>query len=91
LSTPTHPLLAELATVKNYLSAAQDVLKSGYMPDITALEGRVQSLCEQIQKASKEIHEQCLPELIEVLEQLNRCETEMKLFHEARVKAGTAS
>jgi hypothetical protein len=82
--TEIKAILEELATVQNYLTAAQGVLDSGYMPDITALEGRVASLCERIQKSSPEIHDQCLKQLVLVLDQLNACEQKMKAFHASR-------
>jgi hypothetical protein len=77
-------IMEEVATIQAYLTAAQGVLDSGYMPDITALESRVAQLCERIQKAPKEIHDQCLEKLVELLEQLNACEQKMRAFHATR-------
>ncbi len=81
----------ELATIKNYLKAAEDVLASGYMPDITALGSRVAQLCERIQKGSKDVHEKCIPQLIALVEQLNQCEEKIRAFHATRTASGNAS
>ncbi len=78
----------EFAAITTYLEAAQDILKSGVMPDITALEKRVAAVCEQVKKAPKDVHEECLPELVGLLEKLNEYERNMRAFHEARVKTG---
>lgn len=77
-------ILEELATVQSYLVAAQGILDSGYMPDITPLESRVADLCQRVQQAPKEIHDQCLAQLVSLLEQLNLCEKKMRTFHEMR-------
>lgn len=74
-------LLNDMTTVHSYLVAAQGVLDSGYMPDITDLENRVSDLCERIQKAPQEVHGKCLTQLVTILEQLNSCETKMRVFH----------
>lgn len=84
--TEMKALMEELATIKAYLTAALGVLDSGYMPDITALESRVATVCERIQKAPQEIHDQCLEQLVALLEQLNLCEKKMKAFHSDRIE-----
>jgi len=45
--------LNELASIGNYLSAAQEILKSGYMPDITGLEKTDRDFVCSITKRAK--------------------------------------
>ena len=85
----TESLMFEIMTIKNYLIAAQDVLKSGFMPDITALGKRTADLCEALQKAPKETAQVCMVELHDIVQRLNTCEKEMRAFHEARTKTGS--
>lgn len=84
-------LVDEIATIRAYLAAAQGVLDSGYMPDITALESRMSNVCARIQKAPKEIHDTLLEQLISLLEQLNECEQKMRAFHSSRTNPESAS
>jgi len=80
MKTPgqTSPVLHEMNAIRNYLIAAQDVVKSGHMPDLAGLEGRIAALCESILKAEADIQGECLPQLQELLEQLNACEKAMR-------------
>ncbi len=89
--TEVKALMEELTTAQNYLVAAQGILDSGSMPDITPLEDRVARLCERVQKAPQDIHDQCLKQLVLLLEQLNSCEKKMRAFHAARAATGNAS
>lgn len=68
----------ELAAIRNYLIAAQDVMKTGHMPDLTGLENRVAILCEAIQTAEPDAQKECLPELMVLLDQLNSCATDIR-------------
>ncbi len=77
-SKPAAVILHEMASIRNYLVAAQDVVRSGHMPDMTGLENRVASLCESIQKAPSEVQAECLPQLHELLAQLGSCEEVMR-------------
>ncbi|MFY9288134.1 MAG: hypothetical protein WAO98_06495 [Alphaproteobacteria bacterium] len=79
----TNPL-EQLDAIKKYLSAADDVLKAGYMPDITTLLAEVTNACEAVQKAPKEMHDKCLPELIKVVEQMNAFEQRMRDMHNSK-------
>jgi hypothetical protein len=72
------PILHELAAIRNYLLAAQDVVKSGHMPDMTGLENRIAVLCEAIQQAPPDVQGECLPQLHILIEQLNACEQAMR-------------
>lgn len=76
----------ELTDVKNYLTAAQDIMASGHMPDMGGLENRVAALCESIQTAPKDIRQEYLPALLDILETLNACEARMRELYEAMQK-----
>ncbi|MDX2028902.1 MAG: hypothetical protein SFW62_09760 [Alphaproteobacteria bacterium] len=78
----------ELATLQNYVSAALDVMKSGHMPDMAGLEDRVTVICDTIQKAPRNIQQECLPELLNFLQRLNECEARMRSLHESTQKQG---
>jgi hypothetical protein len=71
-------LLAELASIRTYLAAVQESLKTGYMPDITSLEKRVADACQDIELAEEAIQKQCLPLLADILQSLDACECGMR-------------
>ena len=81
----------ELAAIKNYLIAAQDVVASGHMPDLTGLENRIALLCQSIQKTEPAVQKECLPELTSLLDHLNLCEKGMRTSHEAKMAKGDHS
>lgn len=87
--TTTPPLLEELASIKNYIRAARDILKDGFMPDIQSLEQRIANVCLGIQGADMHEQSRCLPELASLLKNLDACEQEMRHWHEAQKKVGT--
>jgi hypothetical protein len=72
----------ELEAIKSYLLAAQDVVKTGHMPELEGLENRIARLCESIQGADPETQQTCLPELFTLIDHLNACE---KAMRESRV------
>ena len=80
----------EFISIKKYLDAAQDILKTGYMPDITSLEKRVAILCEALQKTDPDIQKETLPALADLLQNLDRCEKAMRSFSEAQLKGESA-
>ena len=82
-------IVTELSEVKKYLIAAQDVLKSGYMPDLGSLEKRVASLCENIKKVPSEDQKNALPELHAMVKQLNDLERDMRTFYETKLAGKT--
>ena len=44
--TTVPSITAEIISIKAYIQAAQQILRDGYMPDITALEKRVADACQ---------------------------------------------
>jgi hypothetical protein len=73
---------AELSSIRDYLTAAQQVLKEGHMPDMAGLEQRVAAVCVAIQNAPQSIRGGYLPVLASILEQLNDCEKDLKAWKE---------
>ena len=80
-------LLKELTAIKDYLGAAQTIIRDGYMPDMAVLEKRVSDLCRGLQAAEPEEQSRCLPELATLLKCLDACEQDMHAWKAAR--AGT--
>ena len=68
----------EITAIKNYLIAAQDLMKSGQTPELAGLENRIAILCQSIKAAPQDTQKECLPELMLLLEQLNSCATDMR-------------
>ncbi len=70
--------------------AAQESLKTGYMPDITSLEKRVADVCQDIELADEAIQKQCLPVLAEIIQNLDVCERGMREWRDDAVSKGSA-
>lgn len=79
--SPALPLMDELLSIKNYLIAAQEILQSGHMPDITSLEPRVANLCQNIEALPKEDRTPYLAEMTLTLGKLNELEADMKVWN----------
>lgn len=75
-------LIDELKSIKNYLAAAQDIIKSGFMPNLSGLEERVTVLCETMKTLPRDIQQQCLPEFTSLIDDLNLCEKNMRAWHD---------
>jgi hypothetical protein len=80
---PPERLKHELAAIKSYLIAAEDVMKLGHMPDLTGLESRIAILCESVQNADNDLQKECLPELLALVDHLNVCERYIKKAQES--------
>jgi hypothetical protein len=76
-------ITGEIAAIKKYLEATVEILDTNHMPDITSLENRVAQLCKAIQTAPAEVHEVCLPLLVNLMEQLAETEKQMRLWNDA--------
>jgi hypothetical protein len=87
--TPSSPLLGELISIKAYLGAARDIVTSGFMPDMSALEQRISDVCAGIQAAEQDEQSRCLPELASILKSLDECESAMRHWQDAHKKAET--
>ena len=79
-------IMEELASIKNYIEAVRGILKTGFMPSMAGLEGRVETVCTAVKDAPKDVQQKCLPVLGGLLKQLKDCEEELRAFHEARPK-----
>jgi hypothetical protein len=77
---PALNVLDELVSIRDYVLKAQDQLKSGEMPDMTALEKRTADLCRIIRSAAPDLQQKCAPELKELAKQLDECELELRAF-----------
>jgi hypothetical protein len=77
----------EMAAIRNYLNSVADILKSGYMPDITGLGPRVAALCESLRGAKPEIQQQCMAEFSDLLKRMDACEDDMHEFNKTRMKS----
>jgi hypothetical protein len=85
-SPDTTRLIEEIAAIEKFLDAATQIITTGQMPDITSLEGRVATLCKDIQTGPTSVHEICLPKLVKLMEQLNETEKQMRRWKDARQK-----
>ena len=83
----TH-LLDELAATKAYIVAARDIVKDGFMPDMSALEKRISDICVGIQAAEVGEQSRCLPELASLLKCLDDCERDMRAWENAQKNSG---
>jgi hypothetical protein len=90
MSSSSH-LLDELTSIKAYIGAARDIVKDGFMPDMTALEKRISHLCESIQAADFDEQSQCLPALAGLLKGLDDCERDMRAWKAAQKQTDAAS
>ena len=77
-------IFEELLSVRNYLAAAQDMLKSGYMPNLAELEQRVAAVCLGLQTAESGVQQRAKPELSELLKDLDACEQSIRDWKENR-------
>ncbi|MDP9128225.1 MAG: hypothetical protein M3N08_08215 [Pseudomonadota bacterium] len=68
----------ELDSVQSYLTAAQDIVASGHMPDLSGFDKRIAALCNAIQEAHPDMQQQYRTALAAILEQLTACEKSLK-------------
>jgi ABC-type Zn uptake system ZnuABC Zn-binding protein ZnuA len=80
----------ELTAISQYLEAAQEVIRSGFMPDITTLERRVTIVCEALQQTKPAARSDYVARLSAILQQINTLEAAMRSFHESHQKTGSA-
>lgn len=73
--------LDEIQALRRYLSAAQDVIKTGFLPNLIGFDERIALLCGQLQEEEPAIQERCLPELTALLAALDDCGRDMKAWH----------
>jgi hypothetical protein len=81
----------EIESIKNYLVAAGDVVKSGHMPSLDGLENRIARLCESIQQSEAATQKICLPGLHTLIELLDGCEKEMRESRKTEASDGGKS
>lgn len=79
--------LDEIQALRRYLSAAQDVIKTGFLPSLGGFDERIALLCGQLQEEESSIQERCLPELTALLAALDDCGRDMKAWHTTAVAA----
>ena len=79
-------LLAEFATIDNYIKAVREVLQDGHMPDMVGLDERVSALCAKLTDSPSDVQQECLPKLSAMLERLDECEHDLRAFHDAHLK-----
>ena len=79
-------LLHEFDALLKYLTAAREVVQSGHMPDLTGMDGRVTELCDRLTQADPDIQQACLAKLTIIVQNLDACEKEMRVFHDAQMK-----
>jgi rubrerythrin len=74
----------EMQAIRDYLAAAEDALRSGFMPDIAALAPRVATLCSELRMADAEVQKEAGPELTTLLKDLDACEQSLRAWKENR-------
>lgn len=79
--------LDEIQALRRYLNAAQDVMRTGFLPSLNGFDERIALLCGQLQEEDPVIQEQCLPELTALLAALDECGKDMKAWHAAALGA----
>ncbi len=80
--TPSLYALEELHAIKDFVLDAQATLKSGRMPDLAALEERTSDLCRIIQQTSSDMQLTYVPELKELVRELDTCEQQLRSLYE---------
>jgi hypothetical protein len=60
---PDHPVREELAKVSSLVLTARRLVAGGALVDLSALQGRVQSLCESVQQMPLEVGRDLRPDL----------------------------
>lgn len=87
-SDPTH-IKSEFSAIGSYLDAVMDTVSTGHMPDMAGLDKRITALCASVEKADRDIQQTCLSQLQELLSRLDKCEAQIRTYHEkALAKAG---
>lgn len=79
--TPPPPLtktLEELNALSRFFIDAEKQLKDGYQVDLSGVDERIGKVCKIIQEALPEQQEQYLPELNNLLNLLNSCESVLR-------------
>lgn len=71
---PLESHLNELKAINDFINAAEEVIQQGHVPDMTALEKRVEVLCVTLQGVPKKHQKEFLQPLKNILERLNSCE-----------------
>lgn len=79
--------LDEIQALRRYLSAAQDVMKTGFLPNLSGFDERIALLCGQLQEEDPALQERCLPELTALLVALDDCGKDMKAWHATAIAA----
>lgn len=72
------PIMTELAGLRELFTDAQNVLRSGVMPDIVGLDRRVQSVCQLVQTAAPDNLQGYVAEMSLLVEMLGEYEAEMR-------------
>jgi hypothetical protein len=85
----TSPLLDELTSIKATIGAARDLVKDGFMPDMSMLEKRISDLCADLQAADVNEQSRCLPALASLLKSLDDCERDIRAWKESQKATGT--
>ncbi len=73
--------LDEIQALRRYLGAAQDVMKTGFLPNLIGFDERIGLLCGQLQEEDPTLQERCLPELTALLSALDDCGKDMKSWY----------
>lgn len=79
-------LFEEFATIESYIKAVREVLRDGHMPDMAGLDKRVSALCAALVESAPDTKKTCLPKLTQMLDHLDECEHELRVFHDAHIK-----
>jgi len=79
-------LKTEFTAMEDYLTAASDVMKSGYMPDMTGFDRRVAILCDAIKSAEPPLQKEYKPRLVQFQERLDEFQKKMQTFHDLQTK-----
>ena len=79
-------ILNELAAIHDFLTAAQEIIRMGHMPDISALEKRVADACMVLEKSADDVRTQCLPELKNLLAHLDECASDIKAWKDQQTE-----
>ncbi|MER2520965.1 MAG: hypothetical protein ABTQ34_09860 [Bdellovibrionales bacterium] len=77
----------EIQALRRYLTAAQDVIKTGFLPNLNGFDERIALLCGQLQEEDSKTQERCLPELTALLVALDDCGKDMKSWHATAITA----
>lgn len=81
-------LQSEFSSIGSYLDAVMETVATGHMPDMAGLDRRITALCGSVEKAEPELQQECLSQLKDLLSRLDKCEAQIRAYHDKAATDG---